>query len=248
MPRVKDVDTVAPDDQITTPVAPKPVKKPIIVTAPTPVTPPAVPADVTPDITSLADIVYNIFGHTKHPFSSSLIMPKVFNFTEKDDDEVILLALRSHWFTNVPWIITLIVMLFVPSLISFVPTFSLAVNLKIIITFAWYLIAFAYSFEQFLSWYFDVYIVTNHRVIDIDFNNLLDKKFSEADLARIQDVTSRVSGVSQTIFNYGTVLIQTAAEKNQIIFDKVPNPEKIVKVLQDLRHIAEKDNTNGGLE
>jgi len=240
MPRIKDVDTVAPDDQTTAPVTPKPPKKPV--------TTPNAPADVAPDIASLSDTVYNIFGHTKHSFSSSLIMPKVFNFTEKDDDETILLALRSHWFTNVPWIISLIVMLFVPTLIGFVPTFSLAFNLKIIITFAWYLITFAYSFEQFLSWYFDVYIVTNHRVIDIDFNNLLDKKFSEADLARIQDVTSRVSGVSQTIFNYGTVLIQTAAEKNQIIFDKVPNPEKIVKVLQDLRHIAEKDSTNGGLE
>ena len=239
MPRIKDVDTVAPDNEVLTPPISKPVKK---------TSTPIVTSTIPPiDDQHVTKTVYDIFGHTKHPFSSALIIPKVFSFTEKNDDETILLALRSHWFTNVPWIIVLIFMLYIPSLLRFVPSFSLAMNIKIIITFSWYLVAFAYAFEQFLSWYFDVYIVTNHRVVDIDFNNLLDKKFSEADLVRIQDVTSRVSGVSQTIFNYGTVLIQTAAEQNEIIFEKVPHPDKVVKVLQDLRHFVTR-NDNGGLE
>ena len=107
-------------------------------------------------------------------------------------------------------------------------------NYQFVLTLAWYLIAIAYSFEKFLGWYFDVYIITNHRVIDIDFINLLTKKFSEADLNRIQDVTSEVSGVSQTMFNYGNVLIQTAAEINEIHFEKVPHPDRIVRILQDL--------------
>jgi len=244
MSRVKDVDTVAPDDPIVNPQPSSPKKTVTSVTLSAPVVEAVVPEEVVPE---LAEKIYSVFGHTTTPFSSSLVMPKIFSFTEKNDNETILLALRSHWFTNVPWVLTFIVMLFVPNLIGFVPTISLAANLKIIISLSWYLITFAYAFEQFLSWYFDVFIVTDHRVVDIDFNNLLDKKFSEADLARIQDVTSRVSGVSQTIFNYGTVLIQTAAEKNELVFEKVPNPDKIVKVLQDLRHVAEKDN-NGGLE
>lgn len=233
MARIKDVDTVAPDDPVISPKKNKPAPK---------VSLPQVDL-----VDPLAETVYKIFGHTKHPFSSALIMPKVFSFSEKDEDETVLLALRSHWFTNVPWIITLIFMLWVPSLLVFIPAFSLSTNLKIIFSFAWYLLTFVYSFEQFVSWYFDVYIITNHRVVDIDFNNLLDKKYSEADLGRIQDVTSRVSGVSQTLFNYGTVLIQTAAEQNEIIFEKVPNPEKIVKILQELRDLIAKNN-NGGNE
>ena len=94
---------------------------------------------------------------------------------------------------------------------------------------------FAFTFEKFLSWYFNVNIITDQRVIDIDFNNLLDKKFSEAELSAIQDVTSRVIGVGATLFNYGDILIQTAAELNQIIFGKIPNPEKVIKVLKELR-------------
>ena len=99
---------------------------------------------------------------------------------------------------------------------------------------AWFMVSVGFCFEKFLSWYFDVYIITNQRVIDIDFYNLLSKKFSEAELSRIQDVTTEFSGISQTVFNYGNVLIQTAAEINEIIFNKVPNPEKVVKIIQEL--------------
>ena len=42
-----------------------------------------------------------------------------------------------------------------------------------------------------------------------------------------------------TFFNYGDVLIQTAAEINQINFEKVPNPEKIIKLLKELRQTEE---------
>jgi hypothetical protein len=96
------------------------------------------------------------------------------------------------------------------------------------------MISVAFTFEKFMTWYFDVYIITNRRVIDIDFINLLTKKFSEAELSKIQDVTSEVSGVSQTVFNYGNVLIQTAAEINEIHFTKIPHPDRVVKIIQEL--------------
>jgi hypothetical protein len=57
----------------------------------------------------------------------------------------------------------------------------------------------------------------------------------------IQDVTSAVIGAIPTVFNYGNVLIQTASEVNEIVFERVPNPEKIIKILQELR---EKENEN----
>jgi len=246
MPRSLDLDTIAPDDLIPpTPVSPPALKK--LKKKKVQIVPPHIPYTnpQPPSPPPLSAKIYDIFGHTKSPFSSSLVMPKFFNFVEKNDDETILLALRSHWFTNVSWILTTIFMLFVPTLINFIPASLFSPTLEIVITFAWYLLTFAYAFEQFLSWYFDLFIITDRRVVDIDFNNLLDKKFSEANLDKIQDVSSRVSGVSQTFFNYGTVLIQTAAEQNVIAFEKIPSPEKVTKLLQDLRN-QEEDNSNGG--
>jgi hypothetical protein len=91
----------------------------------------------------------------------------------------------------------------------------------------------------------NVCIITDERVIDIDFNNLLEKKFSDAKISMIQDVTSRVAGVSQTLFNYGTVLVQTASEVNELVFEKIPNPDKVIKVLQLMRQEEELEAIEG---
>ena len=240
MPRSKDLDSVAPDDL--TPNSPPPADT---------ATPKATENQPLPHTGKSASSqyrqkVYDILGHTKTPFSSTLVKPKVFTFIERDDDEDILVVLRRHWITNVPWILISFAMLFVPSLISFVPLFdNLPLSYQFAALFFWYLVTFAYALEQFYSWYFNVYIITEERVIDIDFNNLLNKKFTEAKLTMIQDVTSSVRGVSQTIFNYGDVLIQTASEIPEIVFNRVPNPEKIIKVLGQLRIEEEQEALDG---
>jgi hypothetical protein len=263
MSRSTDLDIIAPDDKIAGP-APEPEAKNITPAQPSelpspPVSPsPVVEAHSTPvphtgfNDPNFTKKVYNILGHTHGSFSSFLVKPDVFNFGEKDDEEEIVLVLRPHWFTNVSWILTAIAMLFVPTLLQFVPLLSgFSPKYQFVSVFFWYLVTFAFSFEKFLSWYFDVYIITTERVIDFDFYNLLDKKFSEAGLTMIQDVTSRVSGVSQTVFNYGNVLIQTAAEINEIHFEKVPNPDKIIRIISELRQAEEAEHDgnhhNGGV-
>jgi hypothetical protein len=74
---------------------------------------------------------------------------------------------------------------------------------------------------------------------------MLNKHFAEADIDVIQDVSSSVKGIFGTFFNYGSVLVQTASEVNQINFENVPNPEKIIKVLQELRDTCEEDRIRG---
>jgi len=78
-------------------------------------------------------------------------------------------------------------------------------------------------------------IITDERIIDVDFINLTTKKVSDADLDKIQDVSYTNSGAFGAIFNYGDVIVQTAAEINEFVFDKVPNPGKVADILQRLR-------------
>lgn len=233
MPRVKDVDTVAPDDEVnSTPAPPKPSR------------------NVTPTktaITATDPEVAKILGHTTNPFSSFLAFPKVFNFEEKDDKENILLVLRPHWFTNVHWIVITIIAFIAPTFISLIPNLLSSLGkYYLVFILAWYLITFIYAFEKFLSWYFNVFIVTDERLVDIDFNNLLVKKFSECGLEMVQDTTSHVIGFFPTMLNYGNVLVQTAAEIPEIIFENVPNPEKVIKLIQHLREIEVAETYSGG--
>jgi hypothetical protein len=76
--------------------------------------------------------------------------------------------------------------------------------------------------------------VTNERVIDIDFMFLLYKHFSEAELAKIQDISFTTSGITATVFNYGNVLVETAGELPNIEFEMVPHPQKIVETIRTL--------------
>ena len=61
----------------------------------------------------------------------------------------------------------------------------------------------------------------------------------------IQDVSSSIKGVMGTFFNFGDLLIQTASEINQINFEKVPNPQKIIKLIKELQEL-EKSSQAGG--
>jgi uncharacterized membrane protein YdbT with pleckstrin-like domain len=76
--------------------------------------------------------------------------------------------------------------------------------------------------------------VTTERVIDIDFIQLLYKRFSEARLNRIEDVSYVASGFAATIFNFGTIYIQTAGENTNFEFDAIPNPAEVVKRIGEL--------------
>ena len=245
MIRIKDVDTVAPDDLITppvsTPVPKKPKKKKLkeIISE-------TMPQYHPPTKAEYRQRIYDILGHTKHSLSSFLVRPDVFSFEEKDQEEEIILVLRQHWFTNVHWIITTGLMLFVPFVLKITGLFpNFTPMYQFVATIFWYLITFIYAFEHFLSWYFNVYIITDERVVDVDFNNILVKKFSDAKISMIQDVTSKVIGLIPTMFNYGDILVQTAAEVPEIHFARVPNPEKVIKILQQLRQEEEQEALEG---
>jgi hypothetical protein len=232
MNRSKDLDTIAPDDEI---VVSKPIKEKKLEKKEIPI------EETKPIINQDFDYSFHdILGHTKSPFSAFLVHPKVLTFSEQDEAEEIYLAARPHWINNLSWVILATLMLFVPiffKYFSFLNFFPVQYQLSALLF--WYIITFIYAFERFLSWYFNLFLVTNHRVVDIDFNNLLNKHFATANLNMIQDVSSSVRGVFGTFFNFGDVLIQTASEKNQINFERVPNPEKIIKLLKELRDLEE---------
>jgi len=239
MIRSKDLDTIAPDD----PIVSSPQKESKSTKTSTKKVDHKPSASTSqPDSTKeeFNKRIYDILGHTKHPFSSFLVRPKIFSFTERNENEEIYLAVRSHWMINLRWIVTAVLMLFIPLLFRYFDFLNFfPAQYRFSAVLFWYLFTFIFAFEKFLNWYFDLFLVTNQRVVDIDFNNLLNKHFAEADLSAIQDVSSSVKGLLGTFFNYGDVLIQTAAEINQINFEKVPNPNKIIKLLKELRDLEE---------
>jgi uncharacterized membrane protein YdbT with pleckstrin-like domain len=185
-------------------------------------------------------------GHTGNPLAAFSYFPSKINFIAADPDEKVILLLRKHPITNVPWIITAVLLLIAPLLLDTLPIFdTIPLNLRLISTLFWYLVTAAFVLEEFLNWFFNVYVVTDERVFDVDFINLIYREITDANIDQIQDVTTTIGGVIPTLFNYGDVRIQTSAEIPQIEFLAVPRPDTVAQVLRELRVQEEIEKIEG---
>lgn len=182
----------------------------------------------------------------RRPLASFLMRPNGVSFETREDEEQIILFLRKHFVTNLPWIFISFVMFLVPTIVMTTGILeTVPANFRFIFMMIWYLVSIAYTLESFLTWFFNVYIITDERIVDVDFYNLTYKEVSDANLDKIEDVTYKMGGVIRTLFNYGDVLIQTAAEVTNFDFLAVPYPDKVVKVLQDLRMEEQQEAIEG---
>lgn len=171
-----------------------------------------------------------------NPFSVFAPEPSGVTFESLEKGERIVLLLRAHPVTLVPATITALFFIFVPSL---VPSILSLLDINIfgtlnsrqifLITFFWYLVTFGFAFYKFIIWYFNVYLLTNERIVDIDFRGILHKETSYAHLSQIQDVNPKVVGFFGTIFHFGNVYIQTAAESPEFEFHAVEKPTQVAR-------------------
>ena len=162
-----------------------------------------------------------------------------FVFETQGEDEKLLLLLRAHFVTNTRWFLITILLILTPLIAIFTTVLDPVIDnfnipQKSIDGFVliWYLGFFAYAFQNFLTWYFNIYIVTDRRVVDIDFFQLLYKRVSSAHLENIEDITFTVGGVSQVLFHYGDIHIQTAGTQTNFEFLKIPNPTLVKQTIE----------------
>lgn len=168
--------------------------------------------------------------------------PLKIKFDRQEDSEVIKLFLRQHPIVNIFWVTTTIILLIMPAVLLFLDTllgfnYALTIPLNLFVggLIIYYLLVLAYAFEQFLSWYFNVYIVTNMHIVDINFYSLLAKEVVEISLDDIEVIAAHTAGILGSLFNFGNVEIETAAETKRILFEKVPRPDMVSDMVQDLQ-------------
>lgn len=181
-----------------------------------------------------------IVKHSVHLFSSFCENPGDITFKNQDKNEQVLLFVRKHFITNFLWITTGVFLLILP---LFVGPISAVVNLPIpffsakyllFFTLFYYLVVISYLFIRFITWYFNVSLVTDIRIVDIDFSDVVYKNLAATKLSLVQDVSYTQTGVLRTVFHYGDVLVQTAGETTHFDFDAVPQPEKVVHIIGGL--------------
>lgn len=70
----------------------------------------------------------------------------------------------------------------------------------------------------------NVIFVTSEKIAQILYINLFNRKISQLSIGDVQDVTVTQKGILAHIFNYGTLVIETAGEQQNYTFTFIPDP------------------------
>ena len=175
---------------------------------------------------------------------------KNYGFPGQHKEEEIKLVLRKHLIVLLPHFIYIFIMFLLPIAFYILvvpmafPAFLSAPydKLFILLSLIYYGSIWIMTLTVWVDYYLDIWIITNERLLDIEQIGFFNRVVSELDFKRIQDITSRVHGVLPTIFGFGNIHIQTAAEESKFDLKAIPHPVTTRREITKLHKVAkEKD-------
>ena len=149
------------------------------------------------------------------------------------DGEIVLNLCRRHWLylwprTTFMALLALAPVIVVAVLLSKADALDGTIGKVFWIAAAVYLLY--WIVRILLSWYRyhnDIWVVTNQRIIDSTKTTPFNLKISTADLVNIQDMSVERDGIVRTVFDYGDIVCQTAAEVQEFRLAGIPHPREV---------------------
>lgn len=160
------------------------------------------------------------------------------HFPGQHEGERVILVLRRHpfvFFLTVVYfalltLVPIVIRLLVPADVTPAPG-GIFHGLLILAVSAYYLSLWLFFLFAWVDYYLDLWIVTDERIVNIEQAGLFNRTIAEQRIIRVQDATSEVKGLLPTFLNYGHVFVQTAGERARFVFEQVPYPDLVKKVV-----------------
>ena len=174
-------------------------------------------------------------------------------FAPRSKGEEVLLVIRKHWIVDVVVAFKALVYLGIPGGVLYYFKLQTAFfendgGRLVLLVFALYtLYILLLSYVSWMVQNLDVIIFTTDRVIDVNQNSLFERENAETNLSEVQDAHAKVSGILGTLLHFGSLTIQTAAEKAFFEMDHVTHPDETVHWLLTIREWAVEQNSSQGL-
>lgn len=144
--------------------------------------------------------------------------------------EEVVYFLRKHWyfflFLSMMAVFVVLVWFLVLFLFNYYlhSVFVILQGPIIIITGIFLLLLTLFFLASWMTYYFDIVILTNRRIIEIEQKKLFERSIIEVEIVHVEDVSVEVKGLIATFFGYGTISIQTAGTKPNLVLDHIPYP------------------------
>jgi membrane protein YdbS with pleckstrin-like domain len=166
-------------------------------------------------------------------------------FPGQKESEQVLHVVHRHWFNLLSHFFILIFLFLIifggiASFLTLFPEASDAGGKRVLLFLqnSFFLFLWIYGFLLWIDHYFDVWIITSERLLNIEQKGLFIRRISEVHYTRIQDISTSVSGIIPTVLNFGDLSIQTASETERITFRQVGDPNGLK---DEIMRLAKRD-------
>ncbi len=162
------------------------------------------------------------------------------------DDEDVVMAMRPHWKEMVwPVVILLVTCPLATYLATVMPESDAQGWLRLVVAVVAALIVLRFSVWPFVKWITTSYVVTDRRIITRV--GVVARTGRDMPISRINDVTFQHSGILERILSCGTLVIESAGERGQLVLIDVPHVEEVQRDVYRLAE-ADEERRRGGRE
>ena len=183
-------------------------------------------------------------------FTNTLINSIKAKFVTLPEEEI-MCAQRKHWLVIVvpivilsilgiaAWILLIIVSSYLTNyIIVLLPS-------AVLIT----LISLSIALRSFIDWYYNIYVITNRKILTISYSPLTSHKINEIllDQVKATEIDTKIDGILNELLNIGHVFVtfDRPTHGEELMFSYVKNPNKIETYLQNALYHAPAQNHNG---
>lgn len=165
-----------------------------------------------------------------------------------EEGENVVAIVHRHWIFIAVRIFGLAVMLLLPWVLvallgrlHILMLASASTASYLVLWSLWGLVLWVVFWQFWTTYYMDIWVITNKRIIDIDYLRLFDRDIAMLRYDKVQDITTHVQGVIGTLLHYGSVVVQTAGTEREFVMDQIANPELLRDIISkqvDASHVC----------
>lgn len=160
-------------------------------------------------------------------------------FPGQSANEEIIIFVRRHWMPFTSWLCFIGIMVLLPLIAGVILLLSNAIwifelhrlSLAALALGAYLLLVNAIFFTAWIEQYLDVAIITTDRLVHIRQVGLFNRRVAELGMERVQDVSAQMNGYLQSIFQFGTVVVETAGGAPDFVIRNVAKPHVVANTI-----------------
>jgi uncharacterized membrane protein YdbT with pleckstrin-like domain len=160
------------------------------------------------------------------------------------DGEEVVMAMRPHWKEMVwPAVVLVLTSPVATYLAAIVPDGSAQNWLRLTIGVIAILVVLRWTVWPFLKWLTTSYVITDRRIITRV--GVVARLGRDMPISRINDVTFEHSGILERVLGCGTLIVESAGERGQLVLRDVPRVEEVQRDVYKLAEADEERRRNG---